>query len=336
MRYLLIGDPGLEDIVVDEVRERWPELDARPRPYDVPGHAIVATDDADALLSLTTVHHVIEIQGEAVVDSLDDVRCVVGDTELPRLAGAESFRVSTCLEGEHPFTRREVEGAAGAVIQNKHGTRVDLEGYAVNVRVDLYGRRLVSGVQLTRRDLGNRIRRAKVLRTSLKPTIAAAMIRMAGAHRGEGRLIDPLCGTGTIPIEAKQANPALTVQASDWDDETVETARATIANHDVEIDLRIADARSLRTVYPHRFDYIVSDPPYGVRLGKRVKMRDLYTDLLKSFEESLADGGRIALVVLKARAFLRALAPTPLRIVEERLVESSGLHPRIFVLERPS
>jgi 23S rRNA G2445 N2-methylase RlmL len=322
---LLIGDPGLEDIVVDEVRERWPEVDAHPRPYEVPGHAIVTTDDADALRSLTTVHQVVEIRGEAVVDSLDDIRSAVADTELPQLAGAGSFRVSSRLVGEHEFARMDVEGAAGAVIQNEHGTRVDLDGYAVNVRVDLYGRRLVTGVQLTRKDLGNRIRRAKVLRTSLKPTIAAA---------GEGRLIDPLCGTGTIPIEAKQANPALSVYASDWDGQTVETARATIANHGVDIDLGIADARSLRTVYSQPFDYIVSDPPYGVRLGKRTSIRRLYADLLKSFEESLADGGRIALVVLKFHAFVRALAPTPLRIVEERLIESSGLHPRILILER--
>ena len=336
MRYLLIGDPGLEDIVVDEVRERWPEIDACPRPYEVPGHAIVTIDDADALQSLTTVHHVIEIRGEAVVDSLEGIRGAVAGTALPQLAGAESFRVSTRLEGEHGFARMDVEGAAGAVIQKEHGTRVDLEGYAVNVRVDLYGRRLVIGVQLTRKDLGNRIRRARVLRTSLKPTIAAAMIRMAGAHRGEGRLIDPLCGTGTIPIEAKQANPALSVYASDWDDATVETARGTIANHGAEIDLRIGDARSLRKLYSHPFDYIVSDPPYGVRLGKRASMRGLYADLLRSFEESLADSGRIALVVLKFRAFLKALAPTPLRIVEERLIESSGLHPRIFILGRSS
>ena len=133
-------------------------------------------------------------------------------------------------------------------------------------------------------------------------------------------------------VLAKQANPALSVHASDWDDETVETARATIANHGIDIDVRIADARSLRTVSSHSFDYIVSDPPYGVRLGKRTSIRGLYADLLKSFEESLADGGRVALVVLKYRAFLKALEPTSLRIVDERVIESSGLHPRIFIL----
>jgi tRNA (guanine6-N2)-methyltransferase len=334
VRYLLIGDPGLEDVVVDEVRGRWPELDARPRPYGIPGLATVAADDAGNLRSLTTIHHIVEVRGEATVDSLDDIRRAVADVELPQLVGAESFRVSTRLEGEHGFVRREVEGAAGAVILNAYGTRVDLEGYAVNVRVDLYGSRLVTGVQMTGKDLGNRIRRARVLRTSLKPTIAAAMIRMAGAHRGEGSLIDPLCGTGTIPIEAKRANPALVVYASDWDDRTVEAARGTIANHGADIDLRVADARSLGSVYSDPFDYIVSDPPYGVRLGKRVSMRGLYADLLQSFEASLAEGGRIALVVLKFRAFLRALAPIPLRIVDERLIEASGLHPRIFVLER--
>ena len=85
---------------------------------------------------------------------------------------------------------------------------------------------------------------------------------------------------------------------------------------------------------PSCFDYIVCDPPYGVRQGKHSNIGRLYRDLLQSFEQALADGGRIVIVVLKFRAFLKALAPTPLAVTDERLIESGGLHPRIFVLSR--
>ena len=334
MRYLLTTDPGIEDLATDEVTERMPAARARPAPYGQAGQVQVETAEPDPLFELRTIHHVIEIRGEAEAATLDDVRRAVGEMDLPELASARSFRVTTARAGGHDLVRREVQGAAGAVIQRRYGTPVDLEGFETNVRVDLYGTRLVLGFQRTTRSLGRRIRRARELRTGIKPTLAAAMIRLAGAHRGSGRLIDPLCGAGTIPIEARRINPELTVEACDWDAETVATARGTAENEGVEVDVRQADARALRSVYPEPFDYIVTDPPYGVRLGKRSSLRRLYASLLRSFEQALADSGRIVLVALKLHAFRAALEETALRAVHERPFGAGQLTPHMFVLER--
>jgi putative N6-adenine-specific DNA methylase/tRNA (guanine6-N2)-methyltransferase len=107
-----------------------------------------------------------------------------------------------------------------------------------------------------------------------------------------------------------------------------------VANHDLVIEVRLCDARSLTLVYPEPFDYIVTDPPYGVRQARRVDMTELYGSLLAEFERALSDAGAIALVVLKLRAFMTALQDTGLRVAQERLIESGGLHPRIFVLRK--
>jgi hypothetical protein len=63
-------------------------------------------------------------------------------------------------------------------------------------------------------------------------------------------------------------------------------------------------------------------------------MTELYGSLLAEFERALSDAGAIALVVLKLRAFMTALQDTGLRVAQERLIESGGLHPRIFVLRK--
>jgi 23S rRNA G2445 N2-methylase RlmL len=269
---------------------------------------------------------------EREVADLAAAERAVADAELPALRGAPSFRVTSVLSGDPRFSRMDLQRAAGAVLQRRYGTPVDLEGYAVNVRVDVHGTRLVVGLQCTRTPLGKRIRRPRALRTSIKPTIAAAMLRLAGAHREGGRLIDPLCGSGTIPVEAKRINPRLAVFALDWDPPTVEVARGTAANHELAIDVREGDARQLRAIYPDPFDYIVTDPPFGVRLGRRSSIRELYRNLLVSFETCLAPRGTVAIVILKLRAFRAALEETGLHVVHERLVESGGLHPRIFLL----
>ena len=337
MQALLTTDPGLEEIAATEARENLPEAETRPAGNENSGLVrveAIETNDLTKLTALRTIHHIIELKAESRATTLDEIRQVLEQAEIPELAEATSFRVTTESAGPYDFTRMQIQGAAGAVLQNRYKTKVDLENPDLIIRVDLHGAWLAAGIQRTHTDLGKRLRRAKSLRSAIKPTIAAAMIRIAGAHKGEGRLIDPLCGTGTIPIEAKEINPTLEVEASDWDEETVETARATIANHDLPINARQQDARQLQETYPNGFDYIITDPPYGVRLAKHTSITRLYRELLESFERALADNGRLVLIVVKFRAFLKALAPTGLEITDERMIETGGLHPRIFTLKR--
>jgi putative N6-adenine-specific DNA methylase/tRNA (guanine6-N2)-methyltransferase len=213
---------------------------------------------------------------------------------------------------------------------------VDLEGFEVNVRADLYGTRLVAGIQRTRDSLGNRVRRGKALRSSLRPTVAAAMLRLAGAHRGPGRLADPLCGAAVIPVEAARVNPELEIEASDWDAPTVEVARATLRNHGLEIPVRVLDARALGASCGTPFDYIVTDPPYGMRQAKRARLTAFYRELLESFTGALAPAGRIVVIVVKHRVFEAALERTGLRVAHRRPVVCGSIRPRIFVLERPA
>lgn len=333
MPYLLTTDPGIEEIVAEEFREAFPG-EARTRPYGCQGHVRVETEDVDALRQLTTIHHVIEIRREDAARTLEEIERSVSDVDLPELRGAASFRVTSKRDGTHDFGSMEIQRVAGAVLFRRYGTSVDLEDFELNVRVDLYDHHLVVGIQRTKDSLGNRIRRSRALRSSIKPTMAAAMLRLAGAHRGGGELIDPMCGTGTIPIEARRINPDLHVLASDWDEETIDVARETIANHGLEIEVMPGDARSLGDVYPDRFDFIVTDPPYGVRQARRSDLGRLYGTLLPSFEKALKPSGRIVLVVLKYRAFLSALERTGLCVVDQRSVELGGLYPRIFVLRR--
>lgn len=334
MRFVVTTDPGLEDVAAAEVRERCRPIETLERPYGWPGQVRVEGATVAQLLGLSTVHHVIEVRHEGRARTLEDVRSVVAAADLPELAGADSFRVTSRRQGGHPFNSVDVERAAGGVLHRRHGLRVDLDHAAVNVGVHLYGDHLVVGLPRNEISLGNRIRRARALRSALKPTIAAAMLRLAGAHRGSGRLIDPLCGACTIPIEARRANPSLDVRASDWDPETVEVARGTLANHDMDVDVVPADARGLGCRAPESFDYIVTDPPYGVRQARRAGTSQLYRSLLSSFQDAIRPSGKIAMIVVKHRAFLASLERTELMVDHSRTIEAGGLQPRIFILSR--
>lgn len=332
--FLLTTDPGLEDVCAAELVEARPDAEVQAAPAGCRGRVLARLERPDDLLRLATAHHVLELRGRARVCSLDEIEHAVSRAPFPELESAASFRVSCRRTGRHEFSSVDVQRRAGAVLHRRHRTPVDLEDFAVEIRVDLDGEWLSCGVPRTRVSLGDRIRRTVALRSALKPTVAAAMLRLVGAHRGVGRLLDPMCGSGTIPLEARRLNPRLEIAASDWDPRTLEVARQTLAAHGVEIELREADARSLSAVYGSRFDYIVTDPPYGVRQARRSSRTRLYAALLASFAEVLDPAGRVALIVLKYAAFRAGLARSGLRLTHERRVDLGAISPRIVLLER--
>ncbi|AKL97113.1 RNA methyltransferase YpsC [Clostridium aceticum] len=155
----------------------------------------------------------------------------------------------------------------------------------------------------------------------LKETLAAALILLS-YWNPDRVLIDPFCGSGTIPIEAaligKNIAPGMNrgfvseeweaiskniwrearkethdlanydksirVYGSDIDAEVLSLARYHIGEAFLEEDVHIQklDIRDLRS----RFQYgcIICNPPYGERLGEKQEVEKLYKTMGKVFE----------------------------------------------------
>jgi putative N6-adenine-specific DNA methylase/tRNA (guanine6-N2)-methyltransferase len=261
------------------------------------------------------------------------------------MRGAPGFRVTCHRSGEHPFGSMDVQRVAGAVLQARYGTPVDLESYRIDVRIDLLGPSCQVCLQLTREGLDRRFRRVYQPRITLKTPVAYAMLRLAriggeAAPAGAaGRLLDPFCGSGTILIEAARLFPGLDIVGVDRNPAAVEGARRNVeaAGLSGRIEVRLMDARDISSFYPAgHFRAIVTDPPYGVRLGRAIDYSALYRRLLGEAGRVLAPAGRLVLLVGKRRRpFTRAVFEHGgLSIRHARNVETSGVYPMLFVLEK--
>ena len=131
MQFLLITDQGIEDLVRDELLESRPDAEVECNPFGFPGHLRVGGVEFDDLLPLRTIHHVIELRGEAEADDLETIRHAVARIDVAEMENAASFRVTSVREGRHPFRHMEIQQVAGAALQKRYGTPVDLEGYAL-------------------------------------------------------------------------------------------------------------------------------------------------------------------------------------------------------------
>jgi putative N6-adenine-specific DNA methylase len=167
-----------------------------------------------------------------------------------------------------------------------------------------------SGALLHRR--GYRLATAKA---PLRETLASAMV-MASGWDASSPLLDPFCGSGTIPIEAALFarkvpagytrrfafmgwphfdsnfwNKLLTgagkaissgipnVFASDRDPGAIQAAQANAERAGVADVIEFSCKAISAMDPPPGPGYLVTNPPYGVRLGKRDDLRNLYAKL---------------------------------------------------------
>jgi putative N6-adenine-specific DNA methylase len=167
--------------------------------------------------------------------------------------------------------------------------------------------------------------RKEVAKAPLRETLAAAMVLASGwqGRRGEP-LLDPMCGSGTIPIEAaliaRGIAPGMQrdFQFMHWPsfnralwNETIEKARGSLTNPGIRITGADRDAGAIAAA-THNAEragvagdvhfavdslsgsitrledltdgegWILTNPPYGVRVGESQDLRDLYATLGKA------------------------------------------------------
>ncbi|MBI2225557.1 MAG: class I SAM-dependent RNA methyltransferase [Betaproteobacteria bacterium] len=150
----------------------------------------------------------------------------------------------------------------------------------------------------------------------LRENLAAGILRLAGWTPGEP-LLDPMCGSGTLPIEAalmalgiapgarrsfgfeklnnfdrkawdkvksdalarERPRTALPIYGSDLYGEELKAARANLAAAGLENVISLKQANVLEISAPAASGVIVTNPPYGVRLGAHEELAQFYPKL---------------------------------------------------------
>jgi tRNA (guanine6-N2)-methyltransferase len=144
--------------------------------------------------------------GEAGLEDLEELTHAAALS--PWLSETASFAVRCSRRGEHAFSSQEAAARAGAAVidlaRSSRGFRpaVDLEDPDLVLRLAVLDRHALLAVELSGpRSLHRRGYMARPHRAALKTTVAAALLDRAGWRPGED-LLDPMCGGGTILLEA--------------------------------------------------------------------------------------------------------------------------------------
>lgn len=206
------------------------------------------------------------------------------------------------------------------------------DGESFPVRVFLLKDEVTVGLDTTGESLHKRGYRKLTAKAPIAENLAAAMILLTPWH-GDRILVDPFCGSGTIPIEAAMMaahmapgmkrsftaqNWPHVVGRSVWQD-TLEEARE-LVDLSVETDIqgydmddamvsiarenaRLAGVEKLihfqrrevaQLSHPKKYGFIITNPPYGERLEEKETLPALYQTIGQRFRS--LDGWSLYLI----------------------------------------
>lgn len=208
---------------------------------------------------------------------------------IARSAVAELAGIPLSALLTDPGAELAVEGLAEAEAQLAAGKPLQ---YVVG-HTEFYGRRFAvrEGVLIPR------------------PETEELVDRMVRSERGARRLLDVGTGSGCIAASLALELPEAEVYATDISDAALAVAAENFQQLDAKVTLRKADAlNGLETVFPERFDAIVSNPPY-VPESDRAAMHPNVRDHEPALALFVPDGDRIRFYRAIAQAGRRMLAP---------------------------
>lgn len=303
-RVFVVVAPGLESLAAAEVRE----LGTAGKPRVLRGGIEVdlTTRQLYALHRQATIPtRVLVRAARGSVTRFDELESLAGSVEWDRyLAPGTPVRVQAASHRSRLYhtvaiTERVVQAIGRPVEEGGQMISVRIAHDTATISVD------ASGEALHRRgwrDSGHA--------APLRATIASAMLRAAG-YDGDEPLVDPMCGSGTIAIEAARhvrrlaperpfafqqwpsfeagtwasvcapvegRDPA-PILAADRDEGAVATARHHAERAHVADVVRFQHAPLDAQSWPDVASLVVCNPPYGTRIGDRDSLRNLYAAL---------------------------------------------------------
>jgi 23S rRNA G2445 N2-methylase RlmL len=230
----------------------------------------------------------------------------------PKPKGKPTYRLVTQMTGEHGYLRRDARKALAEGLTGKlpASWRPAEEKAAVEIWLTIHGATAVCGLRLSDRTMRHRTYKMEHLPASLRPTLAAAMARLAEI-KPKHVVIDPMCGAGTILAEVLELARHSGIRPETIVGGDVSPAALRAAGPNLRSLGRVILARWDATALPlpdQSVDRVVCNPPFGKQLSRPEEIGPLYHQLLQEWNRVLRPRGRAVLLVSDWAALKSAAA----------------------------
>lgn len=254
--------------------------------------------------------------------------------------GKPTYRLVTQMQGKPCYRRVDAgdamrEGLRGVFPES---WKPAVENASVEVWLRIHNTTAVCGVRLSDRLMRHRPYKVEHLPASLRPTVAAAMVRLAGAGPGQ-LVVDPMCGAGTILAEQIELSKLR------------RAGKIETLGGDIDLNAIRAALTNLKKVGPTQFacwnavqlplawesvDRIVSNPPFGKQLASPEEIVPLYKRMVREADRVLKPEGRAVYLVSDSEVLREAIKPFRWIPSRQYKIEVLGQNAMISVWQKPA
>ena len=176
--------------------------------------------------------------------------------------------------------------------------------------------------------------RRRALPASMHPATAACVARYAAGFLGQKKnpnVLDPFCGSGTLLIEWGKLRPESPLTGIDIAYNALEIAKENMRAANIRAGLVHKDCTAFVPRAP--YDLILSNLPFGNRVGTHQDNERLYAQLCAMLPKWLAPGGVAVLYTMEYTLLHRCLSKQKdLRRIGETRTAAGGLLPWVIVV----
>jgi 23S rRNA G2445 N2-methylase RlmL len=311
--------PGLEPIAATEIEQ---ELDAEVK-KQTPGLIVFRVPElTKKILQLRTVEDVFLYAWgtDSLTYKAEDLKRIAKWTALepdwpkllerhhairPKPKGKPTYHLVAQMRGEHGYRRIDALKAMAKGLAGKFPASWQpvAEGAAIEFWLTIWGKKAICGVRLSDQSMRHRTYKEAHIPASLRPVVAAAMVRLADLQPRQW-LLDPCCGAGTILGERLMVEGEARVLGGDMDRDALRAANTNLRKWK-EVRLLRWDACQL-PLRDNFFPCIVCNPPFGEQLGDPETIGMFYHELVGECNRVLKPDGRAILLVSNVDALQTA------------------------------
>ena len=315
-KVLCYAPEGFLDILMEELRE----LGFTPAAEN--GAAAIVTDRIDRVYQANCMM-------EALLPVANDVPLDAAEiAQRVGLLPGERYRIE--LRGYTRDRRKLIAALAGALPGQNNPSAYDTE-----LRVDCRLNRADLYLKLWNVRDARYPWRQRTVSASIHPATAHCLVRyaMKFEKRERPRVLDPFCGCGSLLFARESLGPCRVLVGVDKSGAAVESARINARAGKSRASFVTKDA--LRFEAREGFDLIISNLPFGNRVGNHEDNGRLYDRFVRRLPDLLSPGGTAVLYTMEYKLLKGCLDRAKgLTLRDRQRTEAGGLLPWIFVVDR--
>lgn len=177
-------------------------------------------------------------------------------------------------------------------------------------------------------------RKAYIGSGGINPSLAYVLCQTAEI-KAEDIVYDPFCGSGLLPITAHLYFGVHNFMLSDLSGKAIDASQTNLNAAQIKKrEYRLFRSNlSMVKLKPESVDKVITNMPFGIRVGRHSKNENLYQTFISKLNSFLTSEGT-AIALTTEKKLLTKAAGNIFNVEELTVVRQSGLNPSIFKLTR--